>query len=82
MWANLRTLAFTRKPGAAWSAVRLTPSSSFNPGGGALEAYGRIRAGRPPARARIGRRRVDYGDGRIQRIFGREETLVPISIGA
>jgi hypothetical protein len=65
---NLRTLPVTRKPGAAWSAVRLTPSSSFNPGCCFLEAHGRVPAGRPPEMARTRRWRGKLwrcaGDGR------------------
>jgi hypothetical protein len=52
---NLRTLPVTRKPGAAWSAVRLTSSPSFNPGCCSLEAHGRVPAGRPPEMARAWR---------------------------
>ena len=61
---NLRTLPVTRKPGGAWSAVRLTPSSLFNPGCCALEVHGRILAGCWSGMVRTCRSRGGYRDGR------------------
>jgi len=54
---NLRTFPVARKPGAAWSAVRLTTLSWFNPRCRSLEADGRVAAGRPTGRVRTWRLR-------------------------
>ena len=77
---NLQTLPVTRKPRAAWSAVWLTPSSSFNPGCRSLEAHGREPAGRsrdlartPYCRGRLWRRTIPEWSG----IPGGERCSVP-----